>query len=153
MRTRPALRSGGSHHGEAAEGSRLDELHRAVVVAVVGVRVMQAPVDEEVRVAVVWHRLMAASRTMLVVAVMAAGGACVPFRMRRVYRKGVLVDMVVVRVMQMTVVQVVDVSVVAHGGVPAPRAVNVNVVAMDRVVSAHVTDATAAANGLPSTRV
>ena len=41
-----------------------------------------------------------------------------------------LVDMVAVRVMEMTVVQVVDVAIVADRGMPAARAMAVSMVGM-----------------------
>jgi hypothetical protein len=107
-------------NGEAAGSGNLQ---RPVVVAVVSVNVVQLAVDQVIRVVSVWHRLMAAAGPMTVVgavAVREVGGAM--SRVLLVHRDAVLVDVVAVRVVKTSVVEVVDVAVVLDCRVAATRA-------------------------------
>lgn len=101
-----------------------------------GVRMMQVPVDQVVDVIAVRDRLVATRHAVLVAAVV-PGTGMVRGAIRRVRiadGNDVLVDVIVVRVMQMAVVQVIDVIVVPHGDVPAVGAVDMVVVAVNRVI-------------------
>ncbi len=96
-----------------------------MVVAVIAVRVVQVVGDQVVDVVSVRHGLMPASRAVRVPGLMLTAG------MRRGAVLGVcltgfdhvLVHMILVRVMQVPVVQVVHMSVVAHRGVATVRTV------------------------------
>jgi len=103
----------------------VDDLHGAVVVAMVAVEVVKAPVYEEVDVVAVRHGLVPAARPVDVVGAMAAGRPGVPVGIGRRDVDGVLVDVVAVGVVQVAVVQEVDVAVVAHRGVAAGLPVDV----------------------------
>lgn len=107
-----------------------------MVVAVVAVRVVEAPIDEVVHVVPVRDRLVPAVRAVLVPIRMACRRRRVATGVGIVDREGVLVDMVLVRMVEVAIVEVVDVAVVDHGGVPAVRAVLVGVIAVD-VMLAH----------------
>ena len=91
-----------------------------MVVAVVAVDVMEAAVHEVVEVVTVGHLLVAAA---LVPA--RAGHRRTRRRVGRAERDDVFVVVSVVRGVQVAVVQVIDVPVVAHPGVPAVGAVDV----------------------------
>jgi hypothetical protein len=101
-----------------------------VVVAVVAVRVVQMAVDQIVDVVAMRHCLVTASRAMLVpglmplAAVLRRAAVGVPRR----YLDYVLVDVVTVRMMQVSIVQVVDMIAVAYRRVTAVRAVRMRVV-------------------------
>jgi hypothetical protein len=86
-----------------------------VIVAVAIVRVVQVVVDEVVDVIAVRHLCVAARRSMhvpgLVPRAHVAGRAALG--MRRIDRDRALVHVIAVRVMQVAIVQVVDVTVVA----------------------------------------
>jgi len=105
----------------------LSGLHvdRAVVVAVVAVRVMQMAVDEVVDVIAVRDLFVAAVRTVDVLLVMAFAvvirGAGVGIG--GIHREHVLIDVFVVRMVQMSVVQIVRMAFVLDGGVAAIRTV------------------------------
>ena len=123
---------------QSALSGLLDDLHRAVVVAMGAVGVMQVPVDQVVDMVAVRHRLVTAARAMLVVLVVAsadmvgrAGAGIVGAHLDRV-----LVNVIAVRVMQMAVVQVVEVIAVLDGGMAAGRAMLMRMVAVNLVVVA-----------------
>jgi hypothetical protein len=107
-----------------------------VIVAVPVVRVMQMPTHQIVDVAGVRDRLMPAVRAMhvrgVVLAAVMPGGAV--SRVLRPDLKRVLVYVVAVRMVQMSVVQVVDMALVAQGDMPAPGAVLMLVASMDLVL-------------------
>jgi hypothetical protein len=93
-----------------------------VVVAVAVVRPVQPSSDEVIDVIAVRNRLVTAAVAMAVrrVAVDRVG---MTGRMRLIDANGMLVDVVAMRVVHMSVVQVVDVIVVLDRGVPAIGAV------------------------------
>ena len=114
-----------------------------MVVAVVLVRVVQAPVDEVVSVIVVRDGLVPAAGTVDVTGGIVVGGVSVPVGMLAVDCDGVLVDVVVVRTVEVPVVQVVDVPVVSHGGVATAGTMLMVVLLVDRMFG-HVQDGTRA---------
>jgi hypothetical protein len=102
-------------------------------------RVVKLPVHQVVRVVSVWNGFMAAIGPMLMVRTMAvveAGRAL--RRVLLVHRDAVLVHMILVRVVQTAIVQVVRVALVLHGRVAAVGAVLVRVAFVDPVVMLHV---------------
>jgi hypothetical protein len=102
-----------------------DHLDRAVVVAVVAMRVVKVAADEVVDVIAVRNRLVSAVRSVLMVGVVL--GAVVIGRavagVRFADGERVALDAPRVMVVQLAVVEMVDVIVVADGGVAAARAV------------------------------
>jgi len=101
------------------------DLQRAVVVAVVAVRMMQMTVHQIVDMVTVRHRFVAAAGPMHMTGAMAG---TVMLRRAAVRVGGadgdhVLVDMVAMHVVQMAVVQEIDVAFVPHRGMTALRAV------------------------------
>lgn len=96
-----------------------------MVVAVVVMGLVQPPVDQEVDVVAMGHRLVAAAWAVGMSVVVAAGRLGVPSGVGVADRDHVLVHVVVVRAMQVAVVQVVDMVLVAHHGVAALRPVDV----------------------------
>jgi hypothetical protein len=119
-----------------AHGSR--QLQLAVVVAVRVVRMVQVAVDEIVDVVPVRHRLMSAAGAVLVVggvpAALMIGSA--PGGVRVADFDGVLIDVIRVRAVQMAVAQVINVTGMHDGGMPAVGAVGV-VVALVYLVRFH----------------
>ena len=89
------------------------------------VRPVEAPVDQVVGVVAVGDRLVAASGTVRVPAVMALGRVGVPLGVRVRDRDRVLVDVIFVRVVQMALVEEVDVALVPYRRVPARLPVEV----------------------------
>jgi hypothetical protein len=102
-----------------------------VVIAVIAVRVVEPVVHDVVDVVAVRYRLVPTLGAVLMGQIVAGGGLCVPSRMLVVDIKSMFVDVVVVRVVQMPVVQIVDVVAVAHGHVPAALTVRMRVILMD----------------------
>ena len=115
-----------------------DQFDRAVVVAVVAVRVVQVAIDEVIDVVAMWHRFVAAAGAVdvsgFVAAAVVVGRAGV--RVGGADGDAVFIDVVAMRVVQVAVVQVIDVAVVLDGGVAAARAVLVRVVGVVRFVAA-----------------
>ena len=103
-----------------------------MVIAVIPVRVMQMAVHKIVDVVAVWHGLVPAARSVNVTgfvtpAVMVRRAL---IGIGRAHGDHVLVDMVPMRMMEMPVVQVIDVTVVFYRRVPATRAMFVIVIRM-----------------------
>lgn len=93
-----------------------------MVVAVVPVGPVHPPVDQIIDVIPVGHGLVSAAGTVGMRRV-AGGGFGVLAGVRLIDRDHVLVHVLLVRVVQMAVVQVVEVIVVANRGVAAIRSV------------------------------
>ncbi|MFT4036025.1 MAG: hypothetical protein QM679_10680 [Patulibacter sp.] len=108
-----------------------------MIVAMIAVRMMQVPVDEIVGVISVWHSVVAAARAVLVGDLVAAARMFrrADIRVLGVDGNDMLVDVVAMRVVQVSVVQVVDVAVVQHRRMPAPRTMLVIVVLVDGVAA------------------
>jgi hypothetical protein len=103
-----------------------------VIVAVVAVRMMEVATDAVVQVIAVGNCLVAAARAVNMAGIMTAAAMIRSAAIGVVagHLNHVLVDMIFVRMMDVTIVQVVDVAAVLHGGVPATRTVSVSVVRM-----------------------
>jgi hypothetical protein len=105
-----------------------------VVVAVVAVRVVKVAGDAIIHVVAVRHRLMAATGTVhmarLVPTATMVGSAAIGVRAR--HFDHMFVDMIFVRVVEVTIVQIVYVATVVHGGVSAARAMLMGMVGMGR---------------------
>lgn len=106
-----------------------------MIVAVVAVRMVQVALDEVVHVVAVGHGFVAAPRAVLV-----AGGVALAVVIRsacvgilRADLDHMLVIVALVGVMEVAVVQIVNVTVVFDGSVPAAGAVDMLVVWMDYV--------------------
>jgi hypothetical protein len=106
-----------------------------VIVAVVAVRVVQMAVDQIVDVVAVRHRLVAATRPVLVPRLVAGaaviGRAAVGIAGRHL--DDVLVDVIAVGMVQVAVVQIVDVVAVANGAMTAVGTVLVRVIGVVRL--------------------
>ncbi|WP_208116528.1 hypothetical protein [Paraburkholderia sp. BL10I2N1] len=92
-----------------------------MIVAMISVRMMQVTVDEIVNVVPMWHRFVAAPGAMDVARRVAAAARCTLIGIVRVHFEPMLVYMIAVRVMQMTVMQIVDVIVMPDRCVAAIR--------------------------------
>ena len=102
-------------------------VNSAMVVAVAAVSMMQMAIYEVVDVVAMRDGLVAASRSVLVAGVMGSALMirCAAHRVRIVNRKAVLVDVVGVRVVKMTVMQIVDVALVLDRQMTAALTVDV----------------------------
>jgi hypothetical protein len=121
----PASPADGGLEIESRTKQLLHDGDGAVVVAVVAVRVVQVAFDKVVNVVAVGDGFMAATGAVDVlgiVAIASVGGGAVG-RIGSGDVERVFIDMASVRVMQVTVVQVVDVVAVLDGGMPAVLAV------------------------------
>jgi hypothetical protein len=94
----------------------------------IAVGMMQAPIDQVIRVIAVRHGFMPAARTVDMLAVVPARCRLAAVRVGGVHRQGVLVVMSFMRVMQMAVMEEIDMPVVFDGGVAAAGAVLVLVI-------------------------
>jgi hypothetical protein len=92
-----------------------------MIIAVIPVGMMQVSVDQIVDVIAVRHRLVPASRTVHVPAVVSAAAVLgrAPVRIGGRYLDRVLVHVIGVHMVQMAVVEIVDVIAVANSGMPA----------------------------------
>jgi hypothetical protein len=114
----------------------LRELDRAVVVAMIAVRMMQPPVHQIVDVIAVGNRFMTAAGTV--------GMACAAYVRRALHRiasadgERVLVDVIAMHVVQVPVMQVIDVTVVTNCRVSAVRTMPMTVIGvMGQVTCGH----------------
>lgn len=112
------------------------DLQRTVIVAVVAVGMMQVSIDQIVDMISVGHRLVTAIRSMAVSRVMPAAAMLgrTAIRVCRTDLDDVLIDVIVVRVMQMAVVQVVDVTVVPDCDVAAALAMDVRMIGVNGMI-------------------
>jgi hypothetical protein len=92
-----------------------------MIIAVIPVGMMQVSVDQIVDVIAVRHRLVPASRTVHVPAVVPAAPVLrrAPVRIGGRYLDRVLVHVILVHMVEMAVVEIVDVIAVADSGMPA----------------------------------
>lgn len=106
-----------------------------MIVAVVPVRVVQVAVDQVVNVIPVGQGLVTAAWTMHMAGLVpgAAVVGCADRRVGVAYGYDVLVDMVAVRMVQMTIVQVIDMVTVLYGRVATAWTVKVVVAGMMRL--------------------
>lgn len=109
-------------------------LERTVIVPVIPVWMLEMAIDEIIDVIAVRHRLMTATGTMLVPAGFVLRGAGV--RIAGAHRDDMLVDVIAMHVVQMSVMQVVDMTVMADGDVAATGAVLVRMVGVRWVAAA-----------------
>ncbi len=107
-----------------------------MIVAVALVRVMEVAGDQVVRVIAMGDRFMPAARAVdvswLMAAALVAGRADIGVLRRDL--DAALVEMVAVHGMQASVVEVVDMTAVADGGVAAALAMDMGVLGMDPVL-------------------
>ena len=113
-----------------------NDFHRAVVVAVVAVLVVQTAVYDVVDVIAVRYGFVAAAFAVNMTGTSLHGVAAVG--VGGVYIEAVFVVVAVVFVVQVAVVDVVDVVAVFDGGVTAAFAVNVLVVGMGMTIAHFV---------------
>jgi hypothetical protein len=110
-----------------------------VVVAVIAVRMVQVAVDEIVDVIPVRHCFMAASWSVNVARVVAATARRALVRIFGAHFELMLVYMIAVRMMQMTVMQIINVIVVLDRSMSTVRAMLMVVMSvMWFVAGAHV---------------
>jgi hypothetical protein len=97
--------------------------HRAMIIAVTMVRIMEMPIDQIINMVAMRHCLMSTVRPMHML-------RCVPraFMLRRAvlrigrgYANHMFIDMALMRMMQMAGVQIIDMVVVHDPGVTALR--------------------------------
>ena len=109
-----------------------NDFHRAVVIAMIAVLVMQTTVDQVIDMVAVRDSFMSATFSVNMARTGIERDASIGVGF--IYRQGVFVVMAVVLVVQMAVVQVVDMAVMFDGGMTAAAAVNMGVVVMDGAV-------------------
>lgn len=108
-----------------------------MIVAMPLMWVVQPPLDQIIGMVAVGHRVVPASRAVLVACVEACPAVAA---IRIEIRDGddVLVDVVAVRMVKMSVVKVIHMSVMTDGRMPAAGAMLVVVPMMGRMIAAHV---------------
>ncbi|WP_166656260.1 hypothetical protein [Paraburkholderia sp. BL10I2N1] len=94
-----------------------------MIVTMISVRMMQVTVDEIVNVVAMWHRFVAAPGAMDVTRRVAAAARRTLIGIVRAHFEPMLIYMIAVRVMQVTVMQVIDVIVMSDRRVAAIRTV------------------------------
>lgn len=122
-----------------------------MIIAVIAVDVVQVTVDHVVDVVTVWDRFVPTPRPVnvprLVSAALMSRRAVI--RVDLGYSDHVLIDVVTVRMMQVPVVQVIDVSVVLNGLMATTRTVDVIVLLVLRAFGHDVLLGGASAAALP----
>jgi hypothetical protein len=113
----------------------LPRANGAVVVAMAAVRVVEVSGDEVVDVIPVGHRVVAAARPMRVSLRMTLAGVRrrARSRVRPIDGQGALVDVSVVRPVEVSVVRVVGVRAMGDRGMAASGSVHVGMVVVNRV--------------------
>jgi hypothetical protein len=96
-------------------------LQRPVIVAMAIVGMVQVAIDQIIDVITVRHRFVAAAGAVHMAARQVGDAA---IRIGRGYRHHMFIDMIAMRVVQVPIVQIIDMAIVAHGGVAAARPVH-----------------------------
>lgn len=111
--------------------------HRAMVVAVITVRMMKVTIHQVVRVVTVRHRFVPAAGPVPVTSVVTAAVVFrrALFRVLRSHSQRVLIHVITVHVVQVPVVQVIRVALVLYGGVAAARPMLVRMLGMGFAVA------------------
>jgi hypothetical protein len=122
----------------AGQRSTFHHFHRAVIVAMSAMWMVQPAFDQIIGVIAVRHGFVAAPGTVLVTGRMALPGWLATFRVRSVHWEGVLVVVTFVRMMQVAVMQVIDVPVVFDRRVSATGLVLVLVVLVSVMIALHI---------------
>ena len=111
-----------------------------MVVAVVAVRVMQMAVHQIANVIAVWHGLVAAVRPVdvgfIVAATVVVGRATVRVLVRDL--DDMFVYVVLMRMVEVTIVNVINMIAMLHGGVAAVRTMRVRVVFVMGKIAGHM---------------
>jgi hypothetical protein len=103
-----------------------NRLDRSVIVAVIGMRMMQPPIHQIIEMIAVGNGRVSAARAVHVggsLALRQPGVAAV--RMDGIDGDDMFVAMIAVGIMEMAVVKIIDMPLVAYGGVPTALAVGV----------------------------
>jgi hypothetical protein len=120
----PASRS---HAASPRRVSVRDDIERTVVVAMIAMRMVQAPIDQIIHVVAMGDSLMAAARAMPMRRIMSAGAmlrrAAIGIRCRDF--DDMLIDSAIMHMMQMAVVEIVDMAPMRDRDVTAARPMNV----------------------------
>lgn len=108
----------------------LHNLNRAVIVAVIAVRMVQVSVYQIVDVVAVRYRLVPAAGAVTVARLVAAAGVIrrAAIGIFAAHFQHVLVNVVAVRMMEVTIVEIINVVAVANRGVPTVFTVRVIVI-------------------------
>ena len=119
--------------------SGLDDLDRAVIVAMIAMRMVQAAIDQIIDVIAMGHRLMAAIRPMHMAGIMALAGLAVVAAVRVLGADldDMLIDMIAMRVMEVPIVKIIHMVAMADGGMAAILTVLMRVIVVDAAVVAH----------------
>ena len=125
--------------GNADLTSMQNHRQGAVIVAVIPMRMMQAPTNEVVNVVAVRNRLMAAVRAVLVSRFMPTGPVLkrASIGIRFAHFDDVFLCMPVTDVLQMTMVQIIDVIPMANSGVATTYAMDVRTFASTLIGRGH----------------
>ena len=120
--SRGALRPGG-----AGPRLMLHELQRTMVVAMIAVRMVQAPVDEIIEMVSMGDRLMAAIWTMLMRCIMPFRRliARAAIRVLRRYFDDMLIDAATFKVLKVPLIKIIDVVCMPNRNVATSRPMNV----------------------------
>jgi hypothetical protein len=104
--------------------------YRTVVVTMAVVWIMQMAADQVVDMISVWHSLMAASGAMHMFRLMHGTlmPRCAVFRICLCHGYDMLINMAAVRIVQMTIVQIIDVIVMPDASMTALRAVRMSMI-------------------------
>jgi hypothetical protein len=107
-----------------------------MIIAVVAVRMMQVSLDQIIGMVPVRHGFMAAARAMTMSRIMTAAAVVrrAALGIRGAHFNDVLVDMILVRMMQMAVMKIIDVSLMPDRDMPAARSMDMGMIGVNRMI-------------------
>lgn len=108
-----------------------------VIIAMIAVRMVQASIDEIIRMVPMWNRFMTTSGSMPMLRAVSAGTMlrAAAIRICFTHFDHVFIDTPVVRMLEMAMVEIIDVTLVANSGVAAARPVDVRMTGGNHDVS------------------
>jgi hypothetical protein len=113
-----------------------DNFQRTVIVAMVAVGMVQMSIDQVVGMVAMRHGFVSAAWAVPMRRIMSAAAVVrrAAVGIRRAHFDDVLIDVILVRVMEMAVVKVIDVTLMADRDMTAARLVDMRMVGVNRVI-------------------
>jgi hypothetical protein len=107
-----------------------------MVVTMVAMGMMQVSIDQIVGMVPVRYRFMTAARAVAMRRIMTATAVvrCAAIGIRGAYLDDMLVDVTIMRMMQMAIVQVIGVSLMPNRDVPATWSMDMGMIGVDRMI-------------------
>lgn len=121
----------------AAVRRRSDDFERPVIIAMIVVHMVEPSIHQIIDMVAMRHRFVAAIGAMLMLLAMTVGAVGAAIGIARAHLDHMLVDMALMRVMEVPVMQIIDMPFMLHCGVAAIGSVGMRMMIMYMVLARH----------------